>query len=477
MTRIGILGVFHETNSFSASATGIEGFRRRWYLGDEILGAFTGSRTVIGGVIDEAGEQGLELVPMFATYATPSGPITAAAFDEILRALEGSLIDNLDGVLLELHGDMDVIDVIDPEAVIIAAVRRRLGQVPISAVLDYHANMAAERLSDADVLVGYRLNPHVDTYDRGREALALLARISRDGEPRPFRAHRGVAVVAPPVAQRTDAAPMREIVALADRLRARGNLWAVSVHAGYAYLDASYTGVGFTAYADDPDAALAAVDELAALAAQTGGRFDTILQTPADAVATALQGEGPVVVADTGDNINGGSSGDTTWLAHEALRIHDARFLGTVCDPHALEALEGLAVGDRREITLGGWSGGHAGAPVEGEAMLLGKSDGSFVNEGPMSTGARVEMGAAAWVRIGSVDFVVQQRPTQPNDPQLFRHLGIDPREYDVLLLKGAAAVRAGWAPYATAFVDAATLGETDSMLDRLPYVRFAGSL
>src|SRR5690606_2336145 len=95
MTRIGILGVFHETNSFSGSVTGLDKFQPRWYLRDEIITTFSGSRTVIGGAIDEGRQRELELVPMFATYATPSGPITPVAFEAILAAIESSLVSDL----------------------------------------------------------------------------------------------------------------------------------------------------------------------------------------------------------------------------------------------------------------------------------------------------------------------------------------------------------------------------------------------
>lgn len=477
MKRVGIVGVFHETNSFSEHGTDRESFRPRWYVGEEFTTAFADSRTVGGGLLAGNAEQGVESVPLFGTYATPSGRITATTFAEILSAIRETVepaASGLDGILLELHGDMDVELVSDPEEVIASLVRELVGTLPIVAVLDFHTNMSRPRLLQADVLVGYRENPHIDTFERGKEAAAHLARLL-DGEAAPARAHRGLAIVAPPVAQRTTIEPFATITARAQQLAEHPAVWSVNVHGGYAYLDAPYTGIGFTAFADadSGDIADSIVDELSTLTTALAPTLAKEYPSPEHAVTTALESPGVTAIVDTGDNINGGSPGDTTWLAHAARAHEAATFLTTICDPAAIEQLRDLAIGESAAVTIGGWAGESAGAPLVGTATVVGRSSGVFVNEGPMATGATIDMGAACWVRLDNIDIVLQQRASQPNDPQMFLHLGIDPRGYDAVMLKGAAAVRAGWAPYVESFVDAGTRGETDSVLDRLPYTAF----
>lgn len=477
MTRVGLVGVFHETNSFSEHGTDVDSFRPRWYVGEEFTTSFAGSRTVGGGFLDGNTEQGIESVPLFGAYATPSGRITASAFEAILSAIRATLepaASGLDGILLELHGDMDVELVTDPEEVIAALVRELVGALPIVAVLDFHTNMSRPRLGMADVLVGYRENPHIDTYERGREAAAHLARLIA-GDEAPVHAHRGLAIVAPPVAQRTTIEPFATITARARRLAEHPALWSVNVHGGYAYLDAPYTGMGFTAFADagSIDIAESTVEELHSLAASLAPMFAKQYPSPEEAVIVAVGHPGVTAIVDTGDNINGGSPGDATWLAHAARAHAPATFLTTLCDPAAIEQLRRVAIGDSIAVKLGGWAGESAGTPLIGTARVLGHSDGVFINEGPMATGATIDMGAACWVRLDNIDIVLQQRATQPNDPQMFHHLGIDLSGYDAVMLKGAAAVRAGWNPYVNDFVDAGTRGETDSVLERLPYTAF----
>lgn len=478
--RVGFVGAYHETNTFSSVRTTRADFAHRWYRGEELREAFAGTRTTGGGYLDEASAAGWEMVPLLGVYATPAGLIERPAFDAIVAELRSAAAEagELDGVLLELHGDMVVDGCEDAEQEIVAALRSVVGSIPMATSLDLHTNMAEPRLLDVDIVTGYRANPHVDTYERGRHAARLLAPLLA-GAPRPHRAHRGLPLVVPPAAQLTAEEPLRGLLALAEELEASPELLDVTVHAGYAYADTGHTGMGFcaTAVPDHATAAEAAVERLLTLAESTAAQFGRSYPAVAEALDRALRdaaATGPIVVADTGDNINGGAPGDATWLIREALGRPGRRFLGTLADAAALASCREAGVGGRRHLSLGGVASPASGPPVEGEAEVLALSDGRFRNTGPMAHGAWVDMHGAAWIRIGTVDLVIQGVARQPNDPQLFASLGVDPSAFDVLLLKGAAAVRAGWGPLVGGFVDAGTPGETDSVLSRLDYRRCA---
>ena len=90
--RIAIGEVAHETNTFCASPTEVEVFRRyQWQRGDEIVAAHAGNRSYVGGMLDAAARRGVTAVPVFCTMAYPSGTITAAAYAAILDELLGGL--------------------------------------------------------------------------------------------------------------------------------------------------------------------------------------------------------------------------------------------------------------------------------------------------------------------------------------------------------------------------------------------------
>jgi microcystin degradation protein MlrC len=479
--RVAVAGCFHETNTFATTPTDHDAFvvRGRWLAGGALADAFAGTRTVVGGFLDAAAPAGLSIVPVFGAYATPAGTVTREAFAAILeRLVEGvRAAGPLDGLLLELHGAMVVQGSDDPETDLVQAVREAVGDGAVVAVTDLHANMTAERVGLLDGLVGYRTNPHVDTYECGLDAAGHLDRLLR-GELTTALSHRRVPVVAAPIAQATADPPLSRLMARAGELQRRHGLVNVTVHGGYAYADVPHAGLSFTvtAPAGAEAAAAATLDSLADLALAHRDEFAVALPDAEEAVRLALdhvrRRGGPVAVADTGDNINGGAPGDSTWLLHALLEQGTGRVAATLWDPEAVAAAEDVGVGGTLRAPLGGKAEALGGRPVEAPATVRRLGEGTFRNTGPMARGAHVRMGPTAVVSLARIDVVLQSLPVQPNDPELLRSVGLDPTGYDLVILKGAAALRAGWRPLVREFVDAGTRGVTDCDLRRLPYRR-----
>jgi len=54
-------------------------------------------------------------------------------------------------------------------------VRQIVGpNIPVVATLDLHANVSQRMLNNADTLVSYRQDSHVDKYETGQEAACIL---------------------------------------------------------------------------------------------------------------------------------------------------------------------------------------------------------------------------------------------------------------------------------------------------------------
>ena len=477
--RVALAGVFHETNTFASSRTDIPAFERRsgWLEGEQLRAAYAGTRTVVGGMLDQVARRELEVVPVFGAYATPSGMVTSAAFETIVaRLCEGlSTAGSVDGLLLELHGAMVVEGRADPETYLLEQIRTVLGDRPIAAVTDLHANMTSHRCELLDILVGYRTNPHVDTFESGADAARHLLELLA-GRHQTVIAHARSAVLAAPLAQDSDQLPLLRLLQRARQLERRHRFIDVTVHGGYAFADVPHAGLSFsiTAQDNDPVVAEEAVEELATLGWRHRDEFAMDLPDAHAAIEVAARQAhdlgGPVAVADTGDNIGGGSPGDGTWLLHALLAGQHRTAAATLCDPAAVQQASAAGVGATIELHLGGRGEELGGAPIVAPVQVQTLGDGTFTNTGPMAQGARITMGPTAAISLGSLDIVLQSQPVQPNDPELFRSVGIEPRNYELLLLKGAAALRAGWSSLATAFVDAGTRGVTDSDLTRLPY-------
>jgi microcystin degradation protein MlrC len=475
MARVAVAAVYHETNTFAAARTDERAFRTKgWYEGSSLLAAYAGTRTVVGGFVDGLTVRGHSPAGAFGAFATPSGLVTHAALRSLTAALAAGLeqAEPFDAVLLELHGAQVAEGDHDPESGLCRLVRHAAGRRPVVAVTDLHANMTTGRLDPLDLLVGYRTNPHVDTWETGARAAGHIDRLLAGGD-RPTMAVASAPVIAPAIAQSTAANPLARLLDRARELERRAGLLEVTVHGGYAYADVAHAGVAVTvATTGDPVVAVTAAEDVATLAWTHRDEFRVPLVPPVEAVRHALDMPGPVAIADTGDNINGGAPGDGVELVLAVLAHPGVRAAGTLVDPATVSAATAAGVGG-----LVAAPGGLGAVEWVGPAQVVHLSSGEFTNEGPMARGARTSMGPVASVRVGGVDIVVQSRPVQPNDPALFRCAGVRPEAFDLLLLKGAAALRAGWVDVVGGFVDAATSGVTDSDLQRLPYRFLAGSV
>ena len=213
--RIAIGGISHESNTFAAFRTDLEKFQQSgMYRGEEIAPAVSTTNTQAAGFVAAGQELGFDLVPTLLTGATPGGTVTGEAFE----SLSGEMLDRiktagrLDGVLLSLHGAMVAEGYEDADGHILKSVREIVGpEVPVAVSFDLHANMTPLRPENANIIVGYDTYPHVDCFDRGREAAILLHRMLQ-GEIRPVMAIGKPPLMPVPLAQFPVHPPMKTVM-------------------------------------------------------------------------------------------------------------------------------------------------------------------------------------------------------------------------------------------------------------------------
>lgn len=474
MATIAVLAAFHETNTFNPRHTDQAQFvEEGWYHGDELLERYRGTKTVMGGFLDGLAEA--EHAPRggFGAYAVPAGTVTNAAFSQIRQEILDGLrrAEPYEGVLVELHGAMVTESETDPDAIILSDMRAEAGDRPIVVVTDFHANHTAARLASVDLLIGYRTNPHIDTWESGRNAARFLDARLR-GQPRPAVAFGSLPVIVPPIAQLTAENPWSGWLVLARELERRYDLVDVTVAGGFSHADVPHAGVSVVA-TGNADTVVQVVGELCQHIGPAGVNVAPAMLPPDEAMARAraASGTGLVAVADTGDNINGGSPGNEVELI-TCARESSLHIMTTFASAQLADAAQETPVGG--SVALPPDLGMAVGAA---HAELSRHLSGRFTNRGPMATGKAMDMGPSAVLHLPWIDIIVQRRAMQPNDPEMFRSAGLEPTTADVVLLKGASALRAGWAGVARTFIAAATRGVTDCVLDRLPYRRLAGQV
>jgi len=209
--------ISHETNVLSNIKTDLEEFKKRRLLyGEDIIKEFDGTKSPAGGILQGCKQNGYEVIPTVFASATPSGTITAEAFDTLLNDILDGVKANkdLDAVVLHLHGagvsekypDIEgkVLSEVrkligdkplvhgagvsekypDIEGKVLSEVRKLIGDKPLVATFDYHANYTKEMIDSADMLIGYDTYPHIDGYERGVEAVNLTKKML-DGKLKP----------------------------------------------------------------------------------------------------------------------------------------------------------------------------------------------------------------------------------------------------------------------------------------------------
>src|SRR5215470_4786274 len=182
MAHIAVAGFQHETNTFAPLVATLADFEQAdaWpglTMGAALFDAVRGINLPAAGFIDEARALGHELVPLVWCSAQPSAHVTRDAYETILQRILALLSEerSLDAVYLDLHGAMVSEHIEDADGEVLARVRRLIGpDVLLVASLDFHANVSARMVEQADGLVSFRSYPHVDMTETGARAAALL---------------------------------------------------------------------------------------------------------------------------------------------------------------------------------------------------------------------------------------------------------------------------------------------------------------
>jgi microcystin degradation protein MlrC len=458
--RVGVAGLWHETNTYSVRRTELEHFEAFELLaGQEILERHTGRGTVIGGALEGAA---FEVVPLCTGGAWPAGPVAGDALEFLLHRLERALTaaGPLDGLLLDLHGAMVAEGTDDVEAEAMRLVRRAVGEVPVAVVLDLHGNPTPEFAERCDAVIAYDTYPHVDMRERGLEAAALMAEMLQGRRLRTLI--RKVPLLSTPLGQATDAPPMRDLHSLARALTARPGVVRVALLPGFPYADVERAGfsvlVTFEHGRQEEAAAVAA--ELAAEVEAREEEFEVRRPRPHEAVAQALRARrAPVVLVDVADNVGGGSPGDGTVLLGELLVQGASGAVVTIADSEAARAAAAAGPGGRFEGQVGGRSDRRHGAPVPILGRVTRITDGRYRSGGTWMTGREFELGTTAVVDTGGVTLVLTERAVPPFHSEQLESVGIDAREAAVIVAKGAVAWRAAYGDIAGEVIEVDTPG------------------
>ncbi|MEE6282879.1 M81 family metallopeptidase [Georgenia sp. MJ170] len=478
--RLAVLGLGHETNTFSSVPADLTAYNDGGiHRGQDLVDEYLESQATFAGFLTPHACQDVEVVPLLAAWINPCGAVTFEAFESIVGEMVTMLRDAgpVDGVLLGLHGAAVAVGQLDADAEIAGRVRAVVGpDVPIGVVVDMHANLDHRLVESVDVLLPYQTNPHVDARERGIECRArVLELVGRT--QRPGLVLEQLPLVVTITRQDTREEPMAGLLAHARELEQIDGVLDVSVVEGFPYADVPPMGMSVVvAHRDGAPAAreVAATMSERVWAARKALQGDGVSVTDAISAVAEHHDDRPLLVLDVGDNVGGGGPGDSTVLLAEALRRGVGGLVVVLLDPAAVRELSGAAIGDRVQVAVGGRSAEQDGEPVTLDAVVIGRSDGRY-EEPKMAHGGLRYFDAGAMVALrtseGDITAVLTSKLVQPITPHQLGTVGLDPASFRAIVAKGVNGPRAGYADVCGDLVVADTPGVTRLSVQGFTYV------
>ena len=468
MKRIGVMGFIHESNTFSVTPTTYEHFEQiSLTRGKELIERWTGGNHELSGFLEGAESNGLEPVPLMAAFAMPSGAVVRETFEAIaeqtIDALKAAM--PVDGLYLGLHGATVSEEFPDADGEMARRLREVVGpDVPVVMTLDLHANVSPGMVANADATTIYRSNPHLDQKARGLEAASLLGRTLR-GEIRPVQALECPPLIISIAKQYTDEDPAKGLYEDVESVLKWPGILSASVAMGFYYADVEEMGATFLAVADhDRDLARKAARWMAQRAWDRREEFQAELPSAAEAVAMAMEAaEAPVVLLDIGDNVGGGSPGDSTLILAEIVAQKASNAMVVLFDAESVARCVEAGVRNPVKLQVGGKTDGRHGSPVSVQGRVRMISDGIFQEPEVRHGGwGSFDQGVTAVVETPEQHtLILTSVKMAPVSLEQVKSQGVKPESKKILVAKGVIAPRAAYNPVAARTILVDTPGAT----------------
>ena len=471
------VGAYHVVaNTFASQATTLKSVQAGQLPASVALGAIRGDHA-LDGFVSVAKTQGWEIVPLAFLYPALGGKLTDEAQSWASEQLLAPLRDAgpIEGVFLQLHGTAASDSIDDCEGDLLEAVRHLVGEAPVYASVDGHANVTSRMAAAADVLIGVKTNPHSDHSSVGNRLGELMAAML-DGTRKPVMARVQPAMA--PALQKLYIAPgwpmehlMRQarILCLGD-----ARILDISIPGGFHLSEREETGISVLVTTDgEPTLARNVAETLSNACWAMRHAFHTDMVSVEDAVAEAMASDtAPVIIGDLSDSGGAGTPGDGTALLAELLR-RGARsaVIGSIVDPDAVHKAIRVGVGGQLDLEVGGKVDQFHGEPVRISGRVRSLHDGVY-RPGTAFNSKAVQRGLVAVVDCGGIEVILTSRQTIVFEPNHFRSLGIEPTERRILVCKAELHHRAGFAGIGRVFIDVDAPGLATQDLSRLPYTK-----
>lgn len=468
--RIAVARIQQETNALSRVLTTEADFERtHFYEGEELLQRIGPDGQEVEGFLKNAelsgfvralreeGGSGVTIVPLLSAWAISAGPVSKDTF----AAYTERLIDGVreawpvHGLCLAQHGSMNVEDDPDPEGSLLRRLKAEFPSMKIATSLDLHGMLTPAMVENADILCGYRTNPHRDHAKIGRKAGRLLVGLLR-GDVRPTTAWRTLPLVIGGGITIDFLPPVFHLFRWMARKERDPRVLSVSLFMVHPYN--AHPRLGWAVHiTTDGDQKLAEslAEELADLAWAVRHKQPPEFPSASEAVAMAKGSRlrrmlGTVVMSDASDVVGAGASGENTRLL-EALRDEGKGLISyvPVRDTEVVDMLWDKRVGESVHASVGGKLDPHWNEPLDVHGRIASQ------------TGTEA-FGRVVVLDLGYVKLCLTEAAPLVMKPSFYQDLGLSLWDADVAVCKSFFPFLLYFAPYARRNIFVKTRGATD---------------
>jgi microcystin degradation protein MlrC len=473
MASILIAECIHEICSFNPVPTRYDDFSIQ--QGQALFDYHRPLGSEVGGALDvlEA-EPNIEVRPTFgARGITSGGTIAGADFGRLAGEILGALrqAGPVDGAYLALHGAMASTQEEDPEGYLLQEARKIFGEhIPLVASFDLHGILTDRMLQHADAIVVYHTYPHVDFFETGQRSARLLLRLLRK-EIRPVTARVAIPALVRGDELLTARGVFGQIVSQARHIEQSAGGLSAGMFIGNPFTDVPDLCCNSVVVLDgDGERAQREALRLAGAFWEQRRQMQARLTSLQESVQLAKSTHGTVILMDAADATSSGASGDSNAILVELIRgDYRGSALVPLVDAAAVQEAVRAGIGGTVQTTVGGSLDAKRFRPQGIRATVRLLSDGRFRSE---SFGQTWFAGTTAVLQADNVTLVVTSRPVHLYDRSLFLAYGLDPRQFDLVVVKSPHCQPHMYADWCARLVNVDAPGSTSANLLTLGHTR-----
>ncbi len=455
--RIAVASFQHETNTFSPQKTQYSDFvlSDGWpgmLLGQKVINQLEGLNIAAAGFIDAA-KAHHELLPVNWCSAEPAGKVSREAFNQITTEMQQALrgFGVFDALYLDLHGAMVSDDYPDGELEIVRRMREVVGdELMIVCSLDFHANLSREFIDSIDAMALYRSYPHLDMAETGVRCYELLE--AYFDKPKLCRAFIQIPYLIPLSSQHTGSEPNTTLFSRLAEFEQDHVISNIEFAMGFPAADIRDSGASVCVFGVDQER----VDHICQqfydciLAVESSFNDPLITAHAAWQLAASNRHQKPIVAGDVQDNPGAGGSGDTTGVLADLIQARAQKtIIAVLADPEAVSVAHQVGVGTEVTLSLGGRSGVKALGSYQAKYRVNALGSGNFTCTGVMYAGCTVSLGSMALLQVvdehADVQIIVSSLRYACTDLAVYGHLGLDPLDAKLLVVKSTQHFRAAF--------------------------------